>query len=66
MLAANLSSTILLLKFSIFSTCLQTKQELISALYLKNFILVIIEHTLLNCSSRLNKDTEFHTECVDL
>ena len=65
MLAANLSPPIFLLKFSIFSTCSQTKQELISVLYAKKFILVIIQHTLLKCSFGLNKDIEFHTECVD-
>jgi hypothetical protein len=65
MLAANLSPTTFLLKFSIFSTCLQIEQELISALYTKKFILVIIQHTLLNCSSKLNNGIEFHNEYVN-
>ena len=63
MLAANLSSTFCLLKFSIFSAGLQTKQELISVLYAKKIILS--QHTLLNCSLGLNKAVEFQTECVD-
>jgi hypothetical protein len=64
MLATNLSPTFML-KFYIFSACFQTKQELISVLYAKKFILVINQHTLLNCSSGLNKDVEFQTERVD-